>query len=400
MAEGIRVFVIDADEMSFRVTKSLLSEIPWVNVVGESVDPPQSMAIVRQVKPSVIILNLNTAMDELMGLVEKITQTVPGTTVFVTASDKSPETIIRAMRSGAREFFSQPISKDELMEAFTKVRLSDHRANEGVSGGKVVSVFGMKGGVGTTTIATNLAINLNGEAKKKVILIDLNLQLGNAPLFLNMKPKYSIVDITGNIEDMDPVTLKGILPKHSSGMYLLAGPPHPEQSELVRESHLDHILKFLRSMFDFIIIDTTNILGELTLRALDESDIILAVFTDDLAAVFNTRQCLDIFQRMGYSEHKVRLVMNRGVSNRGIPREDVEKSIKYKVFWNIPNEKYPTVLSSLNQGIPISIYKPRSKLSASFRDLAEHLDRELYPEHEIDEENKKKGLGKRFFGKE
>jgi pilus assembly protein CpaE len=399
MAEGISVFLIDADEMSARQTKSLLSEIAWLNVVGESTDPTQSMAAVRQVKPAVVMLNLNTAVDELLGHVEKIIQTLPGTTVFVTSSDKNPETIIKAMRSGAREFLGQPLDREEVQEAFTKVRLSDHRANEGVSGGKVISVFGVKGGVGATTIATNLAVNLTGEVKKKVILMDLNLQLGNAPLFLNMKPKYSIVDITGNIEDMDPVTIKGILPQHSSGMYLLAGPPHPEQSELVRESHLEHILTFLRSMFDYIVIDTTNILGELTLRALDESDIILAVFTDDLASVYNARQCLDIFQRMEYGEDKVRLVMNRGISNRGIPREEVEKTIKYKIFWNIPNEKYPTVLSSLNQGIPISVYKPHSKLSASFRDLTGRLDRELYPIEEDDGEGKKRGLGKRLFGK-
>jgi pilus assembly protein CpaE len=399
MTEGITVFLIDADDTSHRAAKNLLTDIQWITIAGESMDPSLALGSVRQVKPAVVIVNLYPAVDELLGLAEKITHSLPDTTLFVTSADKDPETIIRAMRSGAREFLPQPLDREDLMEAFTKVRLSSHRATEGVSRGKVISIFGMKGGVGTTTIAINLAVNLTQQMERRVILLDLNLQLGNAPLFLNMKPKYSIADIAGNIEDMDPVTLKGILPRHSSGMYLLAGPPHPEQADLVRERHLDRILAFLRSMFDFIIIDTTNILRELTLRALDESEIILAVFTDDLASVYNARQCLDIFQRMNYGDDKVRLVMNRGISDRGIPRQDVEKSINYKIFWNIPNEKYPTVLSSLNQGIPISIFKPRSKLSASFRDLAEHLDREIYPEEESAGEGKQKGLGKRLFGK-
>lgn len=399
MAEGIATFIIDADETSYRMTKSLITEIQWIDIVGEGADPSQALASVRQVKPAVVILNLYPDEADLLGLAEKITSALPEATLFVTSKDKNPETIIRAVRAGAREFLSQPLSKEELIEAFTKVRLSSHRATEGVSRGKVISVFGMKGGVGATTIAINLAVSLTQQAERKVILVDLNLQLGNAPLFLNMKPKYSIVDIAGNIEDMDPMTIKGILPRHDSGMYLLAGPAHPEHSELVRESHIDRIIRFLRSMFDYIVIDTTNVLGERTLRALDESDVILAVLTDDLAAVYNARQCLDIFRRMDYGDDKVRLVMNRGISSRGIPRQDVEKSIDYKVFWNIPNEKYPTVLSALNQGIPICTFKPRSKLSASFRSLAGHLDEELYPKDEHAPESKKAGLGKRLFGR-
>jgi len=398
MAEGIATFIIDADESSYRAIKNLLTEIQWVDIVGESADPSQALALVRQAKPAVVVLNLYPDEARLLDLTERITSSLPETTVFVTSSDKNPETIIKAVRTGAREFFPQPLGREEVIDAFTKVRLSNHRAAEGVTRGKVISVFGMKGGVGTTTIAINLAVNLT-KTEKKVILVDLNLQLGNAPLFLNMKPKYSIVDISGNVEDMDPVTIKGVLPRHSSGMYLLAGPARPEHAELVRESHIDRILTFLRSMFDYIVIDTTHALSERTLRALDESDTVLAVLTDDLAAVYNARQCLDIFQRMDYGENKVRLVMNRGISSRGIPRQDVEESINYKIFWNIPNEKYPTVLSALNQGIPISIFKPRSKLSDAFRQLAGYLDKELYPEEARGQNTQKGGLAKRLFGR-
>jgi len=398
MAENITVLVIDADEDSRRTSKSLMTEIGWVTIAGESADPSKALELVRKIKPDVVFLNLYPAADDLHGLAEKITRSAPRTTLFVTSSDKDPEIIIKAMRSGAREFLRQPYDRDEIMAAFRKYRMSDHGSAEGMTHGKIVSVFGMKGGVGATTIAINLAVNLAQHTKKRVVLVDLNLQLGNAALFLNIKPKYSIVDIAGGIEEIDPVTVKGILPRHDSGIYLLSGPPRPEQAELVRENHLDRILMVLRSMFDFIIIDTTNVLGELALRALDESEMILAVLTDDLAAIYNARQCLDIFERMGYGQDKVRLVMNRGVSNRGISSQDVEKSISYPVFWKIPNEKYPTVLSSLNQGIPISLFKPHSKLSASFRDLAKRLNEEFYPEEEKTSPKKKAGLARRLFG--
>ncbi|MGD8628962.1 MAG: AAA family ATPase [bacterium] len=398
MAENITVLIIDADGDSRRASKGLMGDIGWVTIAGECEDPSQGLEMVRKIKPDVVFLNLYPEADQLLGLAEKIVRSAPRATLFVTSPDRNPDIIIKAMRSGAKEFLRQPYDRDELTGAFRKFRMSDHASADGVSHGRIISVFGMKGGVGATTIAINLAVNLARYTKRRVVLVDLNLQLGNAALFLNIKPKYSIVDIAGGIEEIDPVTVKGILPRHESGMYLLSGPPRPEQAELVRENHLDRILMVLRSMFDFVVIDTTNVLGELALRALDESEMILAVLTDDLAAIYNARQCLDIFDRMGYGEDKVRLVMNRGYSNRGISSQDVEKSIDYPVFWKIPNEKYPTVLSSLNQGIPISLFKPHSKLSGSFRDLANHLNSEFYPEEGRPAPKRKKGLAKRLFG--
>lgn len=390
--------IVDADDGTRSIAKSLLSEIPWVTIVGETADLSRAYELVKRLMPIGVFLNLHPAVDAGLGLAEKISHNLPGTMLLVTSPNKNPEVIIRAMRSGAREFLGQPLKREEVTEAFRKLRLSQHKPGEGVAEGEVISVFGVKGGVGTTTIAINLAVNLAEETKKQVILVDLNLQLGNAALFLNIKPKYSIIDIAQRVEDLDPALLRNILPRHTSGIYLLPGPLRPEDSESMRESHLDRILTFLRSMFNYVIIDTTHLLGELTLRALDESDVILTVFTDDLAAIYNTRQCLDIFQRMDFDRDKVRLVMNRGESNRGISAKDVEQSIDYPVFWKIPNLDYPTVLSALNQGIPISTYKPRSKLSASFRDMAKHLDAHAVPE-ETSEEGEKKGFVKRLFSK-
>jgi len=401
MTENIRVVIIDADDDSHRVTKDLLKEIPRVTVAGESLDPSRGYDLVRQVKPTVVILNLYPAIDQALRLAEKITHNTPHVTLFVTSSDKNPETIIMAMRSGAREYLSQPLKREELAAAFNKLRMSSHWMSEGVSDGKVVSVFGAKGGVGTTTIATNLAVTLAEQMKRKVILVDLNLQLGNTALFLNIKPKYSIVDIAENIEDLDPMVLKGVLPRHTSGIYLLSGPSRPERADSIGGSHLDRILTFLRSMFDFVVVDTAHALDELTLKALDESEIILLVFTDDLAAIYNARQCLDVFQRMDYSQDKVKLVMNRGYSNRGFSAKDVKKSINHPVFWKIPNQDYPTVLSSLNQGIPISSFKPNSKVSASFRELAVNLNGHMYGGEEIPrEERRRRSFVARLFSKE
>jgi pilus assembly protein CpaE len=372
--ENIRVFIIDADESSHRVTKGLLKDIPRVSLVGETMDPSQGYDMVRQAKPAVIILNLYPAVDQVLRLAEKITHNFPHTTLFVTSDDRNPETIIKAMRTGAREFLSQPLQRQDLAAAFSKLRVSSHWMAEGVSDGKIVSVFGAKGGVGTTTVATNLAVTLAEKVKKRVILLDLNLQLGNAALFLNIKSKYSILDLSNNIEDLDPVVLKGALHQHPSGIYLLAGPSRPEQAESISEHHLDRIMSLLRSMFDCVVIDLPHVLNALSLRALDESETILMVLTDDIAAIYNASQLLDVFKRIGYSQDKVKLVLNRGSSNRGISGKEIVKSINYPVFWMLPNQDYPTVLSSLNQGIPISSYKPHSKVSESFRGLALNLN--------------------------
>jgi pilus assembly protein CpaE len=371
MADLITIGIIDSDENSRRFLKTMLSEIPWVKIETEANDLNRGYELIRKIQPSIVILDLGSNVDHALVLAEKISQNLPKTTLFVTSANTSSEVVIRAMRSGAREFLSKPLNRDEVSSAVKSViRLKNSQMMGNGSMGKVITAFGVKGGVGTTTIATNLAVNLSRLTKKEVVLIDLNLQLGNAALFMDIKSKQSIVDIINNIDDLNPKLLKDILPRHSSGIYVLSSSSKMEDADRVRTIHLDKMLTLLKTTFDYIVIDGNDIFDDLTLKVLDESDSILAISTVDLPAVYNTRQCLDIFQRMGYGQDKVRLVFNRYASIKEAAFQELEKSLDYPIYWKIPNQDYATVVKSINEGTPVSIMKPNSKLSQSFHKLA------------------------------
>lgn len=374
MTEQITTLIIDGDDGSRQFLKTLLRETRWIHLVAESGNLDRGYDLARQHKPAVVILNLTPVIDHALKVAQKITQNLPQTTLVITSAETKPELIIKAMRAGAREFLPQPLNRDDLLKALKNVRWKSQSITQDDGGGQVLTVFGVKGGVGTTTVATNLAVKLATLSEKDVVLVDLNLQLGNSALFLNVKPKYSIVDIANNIEEIDPAVIKNLLPKHPSGVYLLKGPPRIEEAESIRAGHIDQIVHLLKAIFSFVVIDTNDIFDELTLKILDESDFILTVFTAELPAVYNTRQCLEIFEKMHYSREKVRLIMNRSSSNRGLAFHEMEKTLDYPVFMEVPNLDYDTIVHSLNQGVPISILKPRSKLSGSFERLAAHFN--------------------------
>ena len=400
MAEQISVVMIDPEESSRRLMKELLQKIHRVKIAAEAEELARGYELVKKHKPAVVILDLFSGEEQALKVAEKITQNFPHTTLFATASHPKSEVIINAVRAGAREFLPKPISKDEFLKAIKKfIQWEIRRTNEEETNGKIISVFGVKGGVGKTTIATNLAVTLAQTTSKSVILLDLNLQLGNAALFLNMQTKYSIIDVAQNIEDLDPAILKDILPKHDSGVYLLGGSPRIEEAESLLGTHLDQIITLLRANFDYIIIDTNESLNEFSLKALDEADSILTVLTVDLPCIYNARRCLDIFKRMEYDQDKLLIVVNRYNSNNGVALDQLQKSIDYPIFWKVPNEDYATVIGSINQGVPMSTISPRSKASQNIKKLAERLNGSISIDDEQKNQNQKTNVIKSFFSK-
>jgi pilus assembly protein CpaE len=398
MSDQVTVVMIDADDNSRRYMKAMLSEIPWIKVSAEATELNRGYELVRQYQPTIVILDLFPSVDHGLKLAEKITQNIPKSILIVTHTENKQEVVIRAMRSGAREFLTKPLNKEEVLNAVRGViRLKKYSMLDGDSTAKIITLFGVKGGVGTTTIATNLAVNLSNHAKGSVVLVDLNLQLGNAALFMNMNSSNTIVDIAKNIDDLNPKLLKKLLPRHSSGIYLLTSSSRMEEAESIRTTHLDQLLTLLRSTFEYIVIDANDVLDEITLKVLDDADSILTVSTVDIPAIYNTRQCLDVFQRMGYGKDKVQLVINRYASKSKDAFKELEKSLDYPIFWRIPNQDYKTVVNSINEGVPVSIMKPKSPLSQSFKELSAHYNGKISEKSgKADGKLKRNFIGKLF----
>lgn len=369
------ILLLDLDMNSSQRFQVFLEEMPGLKIFAENKDMNNGMQLIRKIEPAVVILNLYPSEEEALVTAAKISQKFPEVTLFVTAQPTDSKTVIRAMRAGAREFILQPANKEELIAAVKKTLRSNQDRSSGVNRqGKMISVMGAKGGVGATTVAANIANALRRNSNKEVILIDLNLQFGNACLMLDVRPRHTLVDLANSLDTLDPGFLNSMMDKNASGVFVLSGPNQPEDAETVQGLHIEKLLMLFRSMYDYILIDTHMLFDDVTIRALDESDIVLLVSQLDVPSVVNTVRCLKLFTRMDYDASKIRLVLNRYPQSPDSREKSMEKLYDYPVFWKIPEQKPETMFEAINRGVPITDWQPEIKISQNLFDLAAQVN--------------------------
>lgn len=328
------------------------------------------------VSGSADLLILETGEDIKKGfqLLDSLLTSGVATEIFLTSSRTDQEILIQALRMGVKEFFPQPLKDAEVKTALLKFK--DRRKESGPKekrNGKIIDLIAAKGGVGTTTIAVNLATSLV-ELKEVglVALVDMNPQLGEIPLFLDIEPTYHWGDIAKNINRMDTTYLMSVLSKHPSGVYLLPSPPRMEDVAEINPQNVLKILDVMKEVFDFIVIDSGQALNNIAVRVLDVSDSVFLISVLNLPCLANAKRLLETFYKLNYPLEDVKIIVNRYLKNSEISLKDAENSLDKKPFWVIPND-YSTAMSSLNQGKPISAVDPRSEISKSFRTLANAL---------------------------
>jgi pilus assembly protein CpaE len=241
---------------------------------------------------------------------------------------------------------------------------------------RVILFYGAKGGVGTTTIAINTAIALHKEMGKLVCLIDANLQFGDHRVFMDVGlDKLSVVDLA-TAQGFDLDLIRQVLVKHESGVELLLAPPSPETAELVTSDHLPEIINLLLSEFDYIILDVDKRLDEVNLRLMDVAQAILVVLTADLPCLKNVRLVLETIGHLGYSDDKMKLILNRSTAFTGINVKNAESALKRRIDYQIINE-YRAAIGALNSGAPFMYTKSDSVLGRNLLDFVKAMDKDL-----------------------
>jgi pilus assembly protein CpaE len=286
-----------------------------------------------------------------------------GGVVIVVSPSKDPELILRAMRAGAREFVLET-DHEELKLA---VR-SQAQSPEQVEGtGSVISLFGAKGGVGATTIAANLAGALQ-DAGSRVCLLDLDLHLGDVLSFMDVAGNYSITDVLSNMARLDKDLLASSMTKHASGVNVLAQSGKMEEAEHIKGPDITNLLGFLRKFYDKIVIDGVQGFDEISLAALDASQHLLMVLTQDVPAVRNGQRCLELFNRLGYDQSKVKLILNRYQKSSKITLEVIAETLKVPVAHAISND-FVSVIDAINRGLLLKDAAPRARLTQDIQGL-------------------------------
>ena len=370
MPQSISVVIIDSDIDSINtMVKYMKSMDSKVIVEGTATTFENGFELVHKKRPMVVIMEVTEDVNLSLERISQILNRFSQVSIFATSLDKSSDTILKVMRAGATEYLPRPVTEADLTYALQKVgRLRLTRPAPEDEAGRIFTVFSPKGGVGVTTIAINLATDIFEATKKPTILVDLDLNSGDATTFLNMKPSYTISDVTVNISRLDKSFLQGVVAKHESGIYVLAEPQKVEEGVSISGVDIKKVLSLLKSMFKYIIIDAETI-SERTTIALEMSDMILLIFFMSLPGIKNMQRYLRYFDKMGLGRDRVKLVANRYVKKSDIKIEDAEKALNYPIFWAVPND-WDTTMTCLNKGITISMGSPKSQLNVSLNELA------------------------------
>jgi len=296
--------------------------------------------------------------------------------IFLTSRDTNPETLIKALRYGVKEFFPQPLQSGEVKTALLKVkeRFTERECQGGATKasskkGKIIDVMGTKGGAGATTVAVNLAAGMAG-GSRSIALLDMGSPFGDVSLFSGIKSLFDWTEAIRNISRLDITYLTSILVKHSSGFYVLPSPAKLPDEQNTTPDGIETLLGVMRTMFDFIIIDSGQSLDALARRLLKASDTVLLVTTLNLPSLINVKKILSAFRDLGYpSEKNVQILVNRYHKNSLVSMKEAEESVKKKILWSIPNN-YQLTMSAINQGKPLSALEPGAEISKKFKELS------------------------------
>ena len=324
-------------------------------------------------RPDLQIFEINGNSEEL-NLIQSLLNTGKFDEIFLTSEKTGPEMLMQAIRMGVKEFFPQPIKRSDVEQALK--RFKERRANAAPvthqKAGKLISVVGSKGGVGTTTISVNLAVTLAEQEKDcSVAILDMNTLFGEIPLFLEISPKYHWGEITKNIERLDDTFLMNVLSKHSSGVYVLPSPGYLNGHQAPTPEIMERLLGLMKRMFDYVVIDCGQSTDETALKTLQMSDEVLLISVLSLPCLANTNKLLRSFIDLGYlRKERIKVVMNRYINKSEITLQDAKKGIGHDMFWIIPND-YGTTMSAINNGKPLSKIAPKSKIVKSFKEMTE-----------------------------
>lgn len=295
--------------------------------------------------------------------------------IFLTSTRMEPDFLIRALRAGTQEFIPLPLKKEEVTAAIQKflkkIQPEDTIDPKLDKHGKIIYLMGSKGGVGTTTIAVNLAANLvkSSPNPSSVALVDMNFLLGEIPIFLNIKPKFSWGEIARDISRLDAHYLMSTFSRHSSGIYVLPAPSGGEMGVSTPE-FIEKILSLMKLIFDFIVIDGGQSLDEVSLKILEMTDYLCVIAVLNLPCLTNVKRLLRTFETLGYPrDEQIRIVINRFHKKSLISLRDAEEALNRKISGLIDND-FPNTMSAINQGKTLEIIAPGADVTKNIKTLA------------------------------
>jgi pilus assembly protein CpaE len=392
MSKKIRILVVDDVLESRDNISKLLRFESDMEVIGTAGEGREAVKKALQLNPDIVLMDIN--MPDMDGITAAglISQEAPNSAVIMMSVQNEADYLRRSMQAGAREFLVKPFSLEDLVRSIREVNenrrvlvtrpatavLTEAPA-PGTERGRVICVFGPKGGSGCSTLVVNMAVATKLATKKRVAVFDADLLFGDLAVLLNLQVTKTICDLAVNIRQLDDDLLADVMVTHGSGVKVLLAPPSPQQAEKVSPEHVRQILQAIVNSFDYVFVDTRPSFDESNLAVMDMADSVLLVVQNELTSLKSARLFLEVTELLGYAKDKVRLVLNRATAPSAVTPEAIAENLRRPVEAQIVDDAR-TVIKSINDGVPFVMSTPESKIAKDTQALIRLFDPEAVVE--------------------
>jgi pilus assembly protein CpaE len=374
MKDVQRIAIVDPSDATREPLRNLLLGVESVWLEAECSRYEFFIDVARQSCPDAVVITLDADHAKALQLIGQLAAEFPHMPILAVSARGDGQSILHALRAGAKEFLTAPVVLEELLLALQRLR-----ANRGGAAGDtsntvngttrseslVVSIVGSKGGVGGTSIAVNFGCCMAQDPKYNVALVDLDLALGDADVALDLIPDYTLADVAMNVDRLDMQFLRRSLCKHETGLSLLPHPVQMEDISLIHEEHLGRVIGLLRASYSHLIFDLSKRFTTADLTAMRMSDVVLLVAQLELTSLRNVVRMLHTMEKEDGLGEKVKVVMNRvGADDSEITLEKAQETIGKPIYWQVPND-FKAMLGARNAGVPLLVHAPKSRVHQS-----------------------------------
>jgi pilus assembly protein CpaE len=373
VAGVLTVLLVHRNDFERAQLRQALEATGRVQIVGERGDVRAGMAMARQVRPTVLLVDANGPNDDALQAASQYRMEHPEVTLFVSTDAYDSETLMSAMRAGAQEVLRRPLDRGALAAAVERVAALRARQTGAAETRQVISVFSTKGGAGVSTIAANLALGLRRATGRGVALVDLDDQSGDAAFLLGLHPTRSFADLA-TLPRIEGTHVQDVLARHEGGVGVIAQPERIEHVESANGPMVGHVLELLSATTEYVVVDAPHTLAGSALELFDRSSTILLVCNLSVTSVRAARRVLDAFERLNYLAvpDRVRLVVNRFQAGGAVTVPQVEDTLGLPVFATVAND-YAAVSQAIDTGTPLCAAEPASRAGRDIDALARSL---------------------------
>ena len=375
MSNVLRIALVDPNDGTRESLKAMLLGLDTVWLEADCSRYEFFTDVLEQTTPDVGVVSLDSNPDQAIELIERLAMEIPSTAILAASRDTDGHLILKTIRAGAREFLTLPISEDDLAGALQRVSHQKFGTAEGgARGSEVIAIAGATGGVGTTSTAVNLGCVLAENTLNSVALLDLDLALGDADVFLDSIPDYTLADVVQNVSRLDIQLLKRSLTKHSSGLYLLPRPVELHDTAAITNENIRKVIGLLKASFTHLIIDLSKTYSVIDMAAIECATKVVLVTQLDLPCLRNVVRLMMSFEEIDDLKNKVEIVVNRaGLESGQISLKKAKETLGREIFALLPND-YRTMVEVRNNGVPLIVQAPRAGITHAIRDLASKLE--------------------------